>query len=118
MKRFMLIPLIAILTGCPGENVGVGSWRSYNIFDNTICFTVDKSDVLSRYNVSSMQGDTYKTLAVAERVALSYPDTCIKVSLSPGYVYASSYSLNGEKYRYNFFIDNNGQVLSTRAGEE
>lgn len=85
--------------------------------DNSLCFSVNKSDVLTRYGVYSQQGDKYRTLAETSSVSLSYPDSCVKVALSPGYIYATSYTLNGENYRYHFFIDNNGQIVNTTAGE-
>lgn len=84
--------------------------------NNSLCFSVNKSEVLSRYGVYSQQGEDYKILAEATRVALSYPETCVKVSLTSGYIYATSYTLNGKNYRYNFFIDNNGKILSTQTG--
>lgn len=106
-----------LLVGCPGENVGVGAWRSYDIINGRLCFTVDKSDVLSRYSVSSMQGEEYRDLATAEFQNLTYPNTCIKIPLTHGYIYQTSYTLNDKVFRYNFFIDNNGLILSTKAGE-
>lgn len=92
-------------------------WRSFPIMNNLLCFSVNKSDVLSRYGVYSEQGSVYKILAERSRVTLSYPESCLKVPLTPGYIYATSYTLNGENYRYNFFIDKNGKILSTTTGD-
>ncbi len=116
MKRYILfVPVSLILAGC-GAGDRAAPWRSFPIVNDSLCFSVNKSEVLSRYGVYSQQGEDYKTLAETTRVALSYPETCIKASLTPGYIYATSYTLNGKNYRYNFFIDNNGKILSTQTG--
>ncbi|WP_370527967.1 putative T6SS immunity periplasmic lipoprotein [Atlantibacter sp. RC6] len=112
-----MIPVLLVLTGC-GAGDRLPAWRSFPILNDLLCFSVNKSDVLSRYGVYSEQGSDYKTLAEKSRVTLSYPESCVKLPLTPGYIYATSYTLNGENYRYNFFIDKNGQVLSTQAGEQ
>ena len=116
MKRLLLIPVLSTLAGC-GAGDRVPPWRSFPIIDDLLCFSVNKSDVLSRYGIYSEQGRDYKILAERSRVTLSYPESCLKVPLTPGYIYATSYTLNGENYRYNFFIDKNGKILSTKAGE-
>ncbi|NIF31163.1 hypothetical protein F3J29_03270 [Enterobacter sp. Cy-643] len=107
----------SLLTGCVGENLGVGEWRSYDIINGNLCFTVDKSDVLSRYSISSLQGDDFKDLATADYEHLIYPDTCIKVPLTRGYIYQTSYTLNNKVYRYGFFIDNNGLFIELGCGK-
>ncbi|MGU3525141.1 putative T6SS immunity periplasmic lipoprotein [Enterobacteriaceae bacterium C23F] len=116
MKRILLVFTLTLLTGCPGENGGVGSWRSYAIINDTLCFSVDKKDTLSRYSVHSMQGEDYKTIAEKDYAVLHYPDSCIRATLTKGYVYETSYTLNGKNYRYNFFIDDNDQLFSTSGG--
>ncbi|MGU3525143.1 putative T6SS immunity periplasmic lipoprotein [Enterobacteriaceae bacterium C23F] len=108
--------MIFLLSGCwMGDRAA--SRRSYPILNDSLCFTVNKADVLSRYSVYSDQQGEYKTLASISRVALSYPDTCVKVPLTPGYIYATSYTLNGEHYQYAFFIDNNGNIFGTSGGD-
>ncbi|MFH7826318.1 putative T6SS immunity periplasmic lipoprotein [Kluyvera chengduensis] len=116
MKHYFLIPALFALAGC-GAGDSVPPWRSFPIINNSLCFSVNKSDVLSRYGVYSEQGNEYKTLAENSHVALSYPETCLKIPITPGYIYAASYTLNGTNYRYNFFIDRNGQILSTKEGD-
>lgn len=118
MKRYVAFALVlTTLVGC-GAGDRVPDWRSYSIINNTLCFSVDKSDVLSRYVISSTQEINGKALASEDRVSLSWPDTCVKVPLTNGYIYQTAYTLNGVPYRYNFFIDNNGRIVSTRAGEK
>lgn len=114
MKQyFLFIPVLINLAGC-GVGDRVAPWRSFPIMNNSLCFSVNNSEVLSRYGVYSQQGEEYKTLVETTDVALSYPETCVKVLLKPGYIYATSYTLDGKNYRYNFFIDNNGKILSTK----
>lgn len=59
---FKLTLLCTALSGCVGENLGVGEWKSIYIDGPQICFTVDKSDVLTRYVLSSTQGGNTKSL--------------------------------------------------------
>ncbi|AIR62922.1 hypothetical protein F3J34_23395 [Klebsiella sp. Ap-873] len=118
MKYFAaFIPVCILLVGCVGENIGVGEWRSYDIINGNLCFTVDKSDVLSRYSISSIQDGYDKDLATVEFKHLIYPDTCIKVPLTRGYIYQTSYTLNNKVYRYGFFIDNNGLFIELGGGK-
>jgi hypothetical protein len=119
MKKFVaLLALIFLLTACPGENLGIGSWRNISVDHRRICFSVDKADVLSRYVLSSTQGGDYKELATAEFAHLSYPDTCINVQLKPGYTYQASYTMNNSNYRYSFFIDNDWNIIRLAKGSE
>lgn len=118
MKRLIvLISLCPLLSGCVGESVGVGEWRSLYIHGNRVCFTVDKSDVLTRYALTSTQGGEYKELAVTDHTALSYPDTCINIELTPGYIYQASYTMNGSNFQYSFFIDNDGKLTELGSGK-
>lgn len=117
MKRLILISLCAVLSGCVGENLGAGEWRSIYIDGPRVCFTVNKNDVLTRYVLSSTQDDGYKELAVADNKTLTYPDTCLNVDMKRGYVYQASYTLNKINYQYSFFIDNTGQ-LTELAGDK
>jgi hypothetical protein len=113
LKKLMIIlPFVAMLTGCPGENVGVGSTRAIQIDGSRVCFSVNKTDVLSRYVISSTQNGEYKEFAKAEFKNLSYPASCINADLPAGYSYGVSYTLNNENYRYTFFKDKDGNILN------
>ncbi|SMG25563.1 putative T6SS immunity periplasmic lipoprotein [Cedecea sp. NFIX57] len=114
---FKLTLLCTALSGCVGENLGVGEWKSIYIDGPQICFTVDKSDVLTRYVLSSTQGGEYKVLAVTDHDSLSYPDTCINIELTPGYIYQASYTMNKVNYRYSFFIDNDRHITELGGWE-
>ncbi|WP_336707524.1 MULTISPECIES: putative T6SS immunity periplasmic lipoprotein [unclassified Cedecea] len=116
-RLFKLIFLCTALSGCVGEGLGVGDWKSLYIDGNHICFTVDKSDVLTRYVLSSTQGGEYKVLAVTDLDNLSYPNTCINIELTPGYIYQASYTMNKANYRYSFFIDNDRQIIELGCGK-
>jgi len=112
MRRFLnLLPCFALLTGC-GAGDRIAPWRPVLVYKEKICFSVDKNDVLNRYNVSFTQGGTYKEFASTQRLSLSYPASCVKIALSPGYTYGVSYTLNNINYRYVFFIDHEWDVHS------
>lgn len=111
-RLFHFLLLIFTLTGC-GAGDRAAPWRSIQVGKDHVCFSVNKSDVLSRYSISSVQDGAYKELATNEYVALSYPDSCLYLSLTPGYLYGVSYTLNHKNYRYVFFIDNDWNIQSS-----
>lgn len=114
MKHYMaFLPLFTTLAGC-GAGDRVAPWRAIVVDKRHVCFSVDNTDVLSRYHISSMQEGKFKTFASEEPVALSFPDSCLNLTLNPGYTYGVSYTLNGSNYRYVFFIDNDGNVSSNQ----
>ncbi len=105
MRRFLtFFTCFALLTGC-GAGDRAAPWRPVLVYKEKICFSVDKNDILSRYNVSFTEGGKYKEFASTQRLSLSYPASCVKIALSPGYTYGVSYTLNNINYRYVFFID-------------
>lgn len=115
-KLLLVISLCSLLTGCPGggrEGKEIGEFKPFYVDKGRICFSLDKSDVLSRYSLYSNY-DGEKRLAVYEGLKFSYPDTCINVILDTGYRYSSSYKLNGVNYHYEFFIDNNWNIKGLR----
>lgn len=113
MKKIIIcLPLFFMLTGCPGENVGLGSWRSVMINGEHFCFSVDKHDVLNGYIISSTQQGEYKRFAVARSRRLSYPDSCLNIALPSGYSYGVLYTMNNQHYRYTFFKDNDGNIIN------
>jgi len=109
MKMLYLIPLLLLLSGCPGGNPGA-EYRRVFMQGDVICFSVNKNDILHYYRIDSTQGGKYTIIKADERVHLSYPDTCVKVKLKRGYRYNISYGLNGKKYSDYFFIDNDGRL--------
>ena len=53
-KLIALFPLCLLLTGCPGghrEGEELGKWRPISISANSMCFSVNSQDVLSRYGL-------------------------------------------------------------------
>lgn len=110
---FTLLPCFAILTGC-GAGDRAAPWRSILVDKEKVCFSVNKDDVLSRYNISVTQDGKYKEYASEQTLSLSYPASCVKLALTPGYTYGVSYTLNNINYRYVFFIDNGWNVQSSQ----
>lgn len=110
--KILLIPIISMLIGCPGENLNIPEQRAIIINGNRFCFSVDEKDILNGYSISSTQHGEYKNLAAAEFQKRSYPESCIEISLPDGYSYEVSYTLNGRNYYYPFFKDNDGRVIN------
>lgn len=108
MKRLTILPLVLLLTGCPGAPYRASIPRDVFKSGDIICFSVDKKDVLNYYRIESNQGGPYKTISYKNDLNLSYPDTCIKPELNRGYSYHLTYELNGEHYSDSFFLDNDG----------
>jgi hypothetical protein len=115
MKR-ILLPLCILLTGCPSgaDRLAYGRWGWLSVDRERVCYSVNKNDILDYYYLSSNKNNQVKELLVAEYkpLNLSLPDACIKIKLEKGYQYYSKYTLNGINYRYNFFIDNNWNIMS------
>jgi len=107
LKRLLLVPLVSVLTGCPGGQPAP-TFRNVFTQGETICFSINKKDALNYYSINSTQGGEYKMLYNGEKLNLSYPNTCIKVKLKNGYRYYIYYGLNEQNYTDNFFIDIDG----------
>ncbi|MDK4745090.1 hypothetical protein QOY93_06880 [Leclercia adecarboxylata] len=108
MKKLFTLSFILILTGCPGGGKPAPMHRSVFIQDNTICFTINKNDILERYSIYYWPDKKYTVVKANDKISLSYPDTCVSVKLPKGYNYNIAYSLNGISYSDSFFIDNDG----------
>ncbi|HDR2628021.1 TPA: hypothetical protein QCI66_004336 [Enterobacter cancerogenus] len=110
-KLVLLLPLLVLLTGCPGrDGLKMGERRSIYVDGDRVCFTVNKDDVLSRYQLAT-NGQDYKLLFSGDAVRLSYPDTCFTAALEQAVTYGASYALNGKNYTYTFIIDHEGNVI-------
>lgn len=107
MRRLIILPIILLLSGCPGGNP-ISTQRSVFMQGNVICFSVNKSDALKYYMISYEPERKYTVLYAEEGINRSYPDACIRVKLRNGYRYDIQYGLNGKKYSDTFFIDNDG----------
>lgn len=113
MRKLLLIPLIFLLTGCPGkgrEGAQYGTRRAIHIEGNRVCFTLDKSDVLESYSLS-LNSNPFKEILNGHSTVLYYPETCFPVNLEKAMIYGVSYRLNQQRYYYTFILDNDGQVL-------
>lgn len=108
MKKSLIFPVVFLLSGCPGGGVPVPEHRSVFMQGNTICFTVNKTDILERYSIYYSPEKKYTVIKADNYISLSYPNTCFNVNLKKGYKYNISYSLNGKSYSDQFFIDNDG----------
>lgn len=111
MTRLTILPVIFLLSGCPGGNPA-STPRGVLIDGDNVCFTVDKKDKLNYYTIDSTRGNDYKVIEAKDRIHLSYPDTCIKVKWDYGYSYYIHYGLNDKKYIHGFFIDNSGRLTN------
>ncbi|EHS7647100.1 hypothetical protein KWH26_003710 [Salmonella enterica] len=114
MKRlWLIIPAVVMLSGCPGKG-NIVEKRGISVDSERVCFSVDKHDVLTTYYLSSNEGGEKEIMASDTRkpISLSYPATCFNIALKKGFQYGAYYTLNNKPFRYDFFIDNNGNVVS------
>lgn len=113
MKKVLLIPLIALLIGCPGkgkEGAQYGQRKAIHVNGNRVCFTMDKNDVLESYSLAPNR-NVFDELLRSYASHLYYPDTCFTVNLERAVVYGVDYKINQKHYYYTFIIDNDGQAL-------
>lgn len=107
MKILVIIPVCFLLAGCPG---GPRAWKSRStfIYNDTLCFSVNKKDVLNFYWIEVNKGGSYIEIANSGKHKLNttYPNSCIKFKFNPGYRYVISYGLNGRGYEDDVFFDN------------
>ena len=118
MKRILVLPLCLVLSGCPsGDHFNIGQWRVVSVDHRRICFTVDKSDVLTRYHLGLNESGKETTILDSgyDPVSLAYPATCMNTELKTGSEYYVVYELNGIKYRYEFIIDNTWKVFGLKG---
>lgn len=108
MKTLLIFPFTLILTGCPGGGKPATIQRSVFMQGHTICFSINKNDILERYSIYYWPNKKYTILKATDKISSSYPDTCVNVKLPKGYKYDIAYSLNGISYSDSFFIDNDG----------
>ena len=108
MKILTIIAICFFLTGCPGGPRAPAA-RYVFYFNSTLCFSVDKKDVLEYYQIEINKGGGYEEIANSGKYKLntSYPNSCIKFKFNPDYSYVISYGLNGKDYEDDIFIDNN-----------
>lgn len=113
-----VIPLILLLTACPGEGdrLAYSNWRPVFIYQNSVCFSINKNNILSSYSLEYIKDrKSILLLNSREDVHISYPETCFNINLKPGYRYGTLYILDKIKYRYEFIIDNNGNIINLKG---
>lgn len=113
MRLLIVLPAVIVLSGCPGRG-NIVEKRGITVDYERVCYSLNKNDVLTTYYLSSNEEGEKEIMASEARkpVSLSYPDTCFNIALKKGYQYGVYYTLNDRPYRYGFFIDNNGNVVS------
>lgn len=112
MKRVIAVPLVILLSGCPGGKPAPHPRYTF-IHGDYLCFSVDKKDVLTYYRIESSENQKNSMVKYAENLHLSYPDDCINFKWKYGYSYSVSYGMNGYDYVHRFFIDGNGLLTNT-----
>lgn len=110
-KSLLILPLVGLLVGCPGRHGLKKSKHQSVYFDGQrVCFTVDKRKILTHYELTRNLPE-YKFLLYGDSVNLTYPNTCITVSLKKAVVYNADYTVDGKNWYYTFIIDNDSAVL-------
>ncbi|MCR4456192.1 putative T6SS immunity periplasmic lipoprotein [Pseudescherichia sp. L3] len=111
MKKLVILPVIFLLSGCPGGNPAPHP-RATFINGDHLCFSVDNKDLLNYYTVDESENDKIQTVVSSGYTKLhsSYPDNCINVKWKSNHTYVVNYGLNGKRYVHEFFIDSNGNL--------
>lgn len=113
----LAIHLALLLAGChlAGERLGYNNWGWVLVDRERVCFSINKKEVISTYYIESNEVGHALLGSSMKHLSLTYPDTCFKIKLKPGYKYGAFYTLDGVEYRYYFFIDNNWNVVSLKG---
>ncbi|WP_034947473.1 putative T6SS immunity periplasmic lipoprotein [Erwinia oleae] len=109
-KSLFLFMVMMLLSGCGLQDYPVFRYQG-EVFvpdDNLVCIKSASNDMLTFYTISSTEDDHKTDLAVGRDIKKQYPDTCIRLVLTPGVEYTMLYILNGVKYRVVF--DSNGTI--------
>lgn len=115
MQQIISIALIALLSGCVSKDPQHGRMGGIFIDGNRICFSVNKKEILTNYEVSAI-GKVYSVLLSGRSAHFIYPESCFMVPLENGVIYRANYTLDNKNY-YNFFIkDNIGYVIYLWSG--
>ncbi len=109
MKRLAVLPVIFLLSGCPGGNPAPHP-RATFINGEHLCFSTNKKDILNYYRIESNESGKFNTVSHDEDLNFSYPEDCINFKWKNGYSYAISYGLNGKNYIHELFIGSNGNL--------
>ena len=117
MKRLIIVPVIFLLSGCPGGNPAPHP-RATFINGDRLCFSIDKKDLLNYYTVDESENGKIQTVVSSgyNKLNSSYPDNCIDVKWKSNHTYVVNYGLNDKKYVYEFFTDSNGKLTSNING--
>ncbi|MCF6687283.1 putative T6SS immunity periplasmic lipoprotein [Raoultella terrigena] len=119
MKTLRAVVICFFLTGClSGNRTAYDHWRWLNVDRERICYSINKKELLTSYYLESNERNKPNIILSSGRssVNLSYPDTCINIKLKSGYQYEALFVLDDIHYRYDFFIDNNWNVVDLKGG--
>lgn len=111
MKRLISLPLVFLLSGCPGGNPAPHP-RDTVINGDHLCFSIDRNDILNYYTVDTSEDAKVHTVVSSgyNKLSLSYPENCLDIKWQNNHTYVINYGLNGKRYVHQFFIDGNGRV--------
>ncbi|WP_435946536.1 putative T6SS immunity periplasmic lipoprotein [Dryocola sp. BD586] len=113
IRCFCLLLLFIQLSGCEGDRLTFRNGGDADVGNNLICIKSTAGDTLSYYNLSSSFNDYREPLVAESNIVKKFPDTCMKVRLRSGENYTLLYELNEKKYRFEFRIDEGGNVINT-----
>ncbi|WP_186370593.1 MULTISPECIES: putative T6SS immunity periplasmic lipoprotein [Enterobacteriaceae] len=111
MNKLVILPVILLLSGCPGGNPAPHP-RATFINGDRLCFSIDKKDLLNYYTVDESENGKIQTVVSSgyNKLNSSYPNNCIDVKWKSNHTYVVNYGLNDKKYVHEFFTDSNGLI--------
>jgi len=117
MKRLIIVPVIFLLSGCPGGNPAPHP-RATFINGDHLCFSVDNKDLMNYYTVDESEDGKIQTVVSSgySKLNTSYPDNCIDVKWKSNHTYVVNYGLNDKKYVHEFFVDSTGKLDGENNG--
>ncbi|WP_222889667.1 putative T6SS immunity periplasmic lipoprotein [Enterobacter sp. C2] len=117
MNKLVILPVIFLLSGCPGGNPAPHP-RATFINGDHLCFSTDNKDVLNYYTVDESENGKIQIVVSSgyNKLNSSYPGNCVDVKWKSSHTYVINYGLNDKKYVHEFFIDSNGKLDSEING--
>lgn len=114
MKKIILLFLLMLVSCGSGDKLQFNLPGNAAITLNSICINAQPGEILSYYLLSSPVNQYKKPISTEDNIQRFYPDTCVVSSLEKDGSYTLIYILNQKKYRLEFKVNHQGNIIKTQ----